>query len=181
MTPVTRRGINSTASSRLGSTTQRTGLTEIQLREISTVMGRSGSSVANSEVTNKRKRLDNVLEKSNDVLSNIEVRSNSGNENFFNILMLQSSQREARAEDWRREDMLREQKREDEINRRKDAAAEREENRKREQEDRDDIRRRENEEREDRRRREDLDREERREKADKERTEMMLFIFKKDK
>lgn len=58
--------------------------------------------------------------------------TNTGGDNFINRMMLQSTQRESRAEEWRREDILRDIKRQDDVERREDAALRKEENRRRE-------------------------------------------------
>jgi hypothetical protein len=167
----------------MSTTTARTGLTEIQLREISSVIrGKSSTSTPIiSETVNKRRRLDSVIDKSSEFLSRASSDSNShsGGESLVNLMMIQSTQREARLDEWRREDTQRDLQRRDDIIKREEAAVLREEVRQREKEEKEERRQEEREEREERRRKEDYEREVRREKNDKDRAEMMLLFLGK--
>jgi hypothetical protein len=90
-------------SGRMSTTTARTGLAEIQLPEISSVIrGKSSTSTPIiSETVNKRRRLDSVNDKSSEFLSraSCDINSHSGGESLVNLMMIQSTQREARLDE----------------------------------------------------------------------------------
>jgi flagellar biosynthesis GTPase FlhF len=167
----------------MSTTTARTGLMEKQLREISSVIrGKSSTSTPIiSEAVNKRRRLDSVIDKSSEFFSRASSDSNShrAGESLVNLMMIQSTQWGARLDERRREDTQRDFQRRDDIIKRKEAAALREEVRQREKEEKEERTQEEREQREERRRKEDYDREVRREKNGKDLAEMMLLFLDK--
>jgi hypothetical protein len=135
-------------------TTSRTGLTEVQVREISSTIKRSNTP-SFSETVNKRRRLDVAIERNSDFLSRQDNdASGSGGDNFMQML-LQNIQRDTRAEEFRHQEIMRAEKRQEEVERREELERARQEQRREEQL-----------EREDNRRRDDMEREERREKSE---------------
>lgn len=170
-------------------TTMRTGLTENQLRDMSTTIQQSGTPI-HSEIVNKRRRIDSAIDRNSDFLSRQGVDDSANGNSFMNMMIMQANQRDIRNEEWRREDVAREIRRQADMDRRQadmdrkeEAENKKEEARVRLQNEREEQRheREKNEKvvRDDMRRKDDLDREERREKADKERSEMMLLFLSK--
>lgn len=160
------------------ATTMRTGLTEMQLRDMSTAIQQNTTPI-HSEIVNKRRRLDSVIDRNNEFLSRQGNDDSASGASFMNMMIMQSNQRDIRSEEWRREDVARDIRRQAEMDRKEEAENRKEELRIRSQIERDEQRQRDKEMREDIRRKDDLDREERREKADKERSDMMLMFLTK--
>jgi hypothetical protein len=152
------------------TTTSRTGLTEVQLREISSTIKRSNTP-SFSETVNKRRRLDVAIERNSDFLSRQDNdASGSGGDNFMQMLLLQNIQRDARAEEFRHQEIMRAEKRQEEVERREELERARQEQRREEQL-----------EREDNRRRDDMEREERREKSEIARSQMMFMFMNQNR
>lgn len=156
----------------------RTGLTETQLREMSTSIQQNTTPI-HSEIVNKRRRLDSVIDRNNDFLSRQGGDDSASSTSFINMMIMQSNQRDIRAEEWRREDVAREIRRQADMDRKEDADNKKEETRIRSQVEKEEQRQKDKEIRDDIRRKDDLDREERREKADKERSDIMLMFLSK--
>jgi hypothetical protein len=122
-------------------TTSRTGLTEAQLREISSTIKRSNTP-SFSKTVNKRRQLDVAIERNSDFLSRQDNdASGSGGDNFMQMLLLQNIQRDARAEEFRHQEIMRAEKRQEEVERREELERARQEQRREEQLEREDNRR----------------------------------------
>ena len=128
-----------------------------------------------SEIVNKRRRLDSVIDRNSDFLSRQGADDSASGNSFMNMMMIYSNQRDIRNEEHRREDAAKEARRQVEL----EEKNKKEETRVRAQVEREEQRQRDKDIRDDMRRKDDLDREERREKADKERTEMMMMFLSK--
>ena len=150
----------------------------MQLRDMSTALRQSTTPI-HSEIVNKRRRLDSVIDRNSDFLSRQGADDSASGNSFMNMMMIYSNQRDIRNEEHRREDAAKEARRQVELDRREDAENKKEETRVRAQVEREEQRQRDKDIRDDMRRKDDLDREERREKADKERTEMMMMFLSK--
>ena len=151
-------------------TTSRTGLTEDQLKDMSTRIKRSNTP-SFSETVNKRRRLDAAIERNSDFLSrqDNDASGSGGNDSLIHMLMMQYAQRDARSEEYRQQEVIRAERRQDEVERREELERIRQEQRREDQL-----------EREENRRRDDIEREERREKNDTARSQMM-FMFMNQK
>ena len=150
----------------------------MQLRDMSSTIQQSTTPI-HSEIVNKRRRLDSVIDRNNDFLSRQGADDSASGTSFINMMMMQSNQRDIRNEEWRREDVTREARRQAELDRKEEADNKKEETRIRSQLEREEKLQREKETRDEIRRKDDLDREERREKADKERSDMMMMFLSK--
>ena len=148
------------------TTTSRTGLTEVQLKEISSTIKRSNAP-SFSETVNKRRRLDVAIERNSEFLSrqDKDASGSGGSDSLMNMLMMQNAQRDARTEEYRQQEIIRAERRQDEVERREELERARQEQRREDQLDREDSRRR-----------DDMEREERREKSENARSQMM-FMF----
>ena len=150
------------------TTTLRTGLTEDQLKTMTSTIRERSPSPSYSETVVKRRRIDHMIEKGSEFLA----APDTSGDNMLKIMMMQSNEREAKADEWRRE----EREREDRNNLRR----EKEEHERLLREERKEEARLEREERrEERREREERDRDERREKADRERSDQMMLFLKR--
>ena len=149
-------------------TTSRTGLTEDQLKDMSSTIVRSNTP-SYSETVNKRRRLDNAIERNSDFLSRQDNDASGSGDNMMHLIMMQNSQRDARNDEYRHQELVRAERRQEEIERREELERGRQEQRREDQL-----------EREENRRRDDLEREERREKSDQARSQMM-FMFMNQK
>ena len=81
-------------------TTLRTGLTEDQLRGVSPTIRERGPAPGASETIAKRRKIDNLLDRGNDML----YASDSGGDSMLQMILFQSNERNTRADEWRRED-----------------------------------------------------------------------------
>ena len=157
------------------TTTLRTGLTEDQLKNMTSTLRERSPSPNYSETIAKKRKIDNILEKGSEFLTTPD----SGGDNIFKMMVMQNNERDARADEWRREEREREERH---IMRREKEEHERllREERKEERRQKDEEAKLEREERrEERREREERDRDERREKADRERSDQMMLLFKR--
>lgn len=59
-----------------------------------------------SETIAKKKKIDNILEKGSEFLTTPD----SGGDNIFKIMVMQNNERDARADEWRREEREREER-----------------------------------------------------------------------
>jgi hypothetical protein len=152
-------------------TTSRTGLTEDQLKNMSTRIKRSSTTPSFSETVNKRRRLDAVIERNSDFLSrqDNDASGSGGNDSLIHMLMMQNAQSDARSEEYRQQEVIRAERRQEEVARREELERIRQEQRREDQL-----------EREENRRRDDIERDERREKNDTARSQMM-FMFMNQK
>ena len=82
------------------TTTLRTGLTEEQLKTMTSTIRERSPSPSYSEAVAKRRKIDNMLEKGSEFLAAPDTSGDS----MLRIMMMQSSEREARADEWRREE-----------------------------------------------------------------------------
>ena len=165
--PLTRKRTNA-AEQVQSTTTLRTGLTEDQLKTMTFTIRERSPSPSYSETVVKRRRIDHMIEKGSEFFA----APDTSGDNMLKIRMMQSNKREAKADEWRREEM----EREDRNNLRR----EKEERKRLLREERKEEARLEREERrEERREREERDRDERREKADRERSDQMMLFLKR--
>jgi hypothetical protein len=80
-------------------TTLRTGLTEDQLRNMTSTIRERSPSPSYSETQTKRRKIDNLLERGSEFLSS----SDTGRDAMMRMMIMQTSERDARADEWRRE------------------------------------------------------------------------------
>lgn len=140
-------------------TTLRTGLTEDQLRGISSTIRERGPAPGASETVAKRRKIDNLLDRGNDMLS----ASDSGGDSMLQMMLFQSNERNMRADEWRREDREREDRKDERRVKDEQDRIDREEKRE-ERREREEAAKLEREElRNERREKEQRDREDRRE------------------
>ena len=150
------------------TTTLRTGLTEDQLKTMTSTIRERSPSPSYSETVVKRRRIDHMIEKGSEFLA----APDTSGDNMLKIMMMQSNEREAKADEWRRE----EREREDRNNLRREKE---ERERLLREERKEEVRLEREERREERRKKEERDRDERREKADRERSDQMMLFFKR--
>ena len=133
-----------------------------------------GPSPCFSETVAKRRRIDNLLDRGNDLLSTPD----SGGESMLQMMLFQSNERNMRADEWRREDREREDRRDQRREKDEQDRLDREE-KKEERREREDAAKLEREElRAERREKEQQDREDRREALDRDRADKMLHMYK---
>ena len=120
---IANQSVTPTSTASRTVTTMRTGLTENQLRDMSTTIQQNGTPI-HSEIINKRRRLDNVIDRNNDFLSRQGVDDSASGTSF---MLMQSNQRDLRNEEYRREDVAREIHRQAEMDRKEEAENKKEE------------------------------------------------------